>query len=101
MTALVLALLAVRGGVRRMRKVQVRELLGEQGEEMEGMVGTKWVMWNMITGMGAAVAALVALVAAGRGAASDAAGMFFFAGLLLMISLICLARVLAQFLGSA
>ena len=100
-TALVLALLAVRGGVRRMRKVQVRELLGEQGEEMEGMVGTKWVMWNMITGMGAAVAALVALVAAGRGAASDAAGMFFFAGLLLMISLICLARVLAQFLGSA
>ncbi len=99
--ALILSLLAVWWGVRRAMRVQVRELLGDQTGEEEDPAGSPWIVGNFSAGMGAALLALVLLGTAEYAAGASAAVVFFGAGLLLVISLLCLARLLVQFLGSA
>jgi len=97
--ALTLSLLAVRWGVRRALRVQVRDLLGEQQEE-NFAAGSRWTVANFSVGMGAAVAAIALLALQGRASGEAASGIFFGVGLLLMISLLCFARLLVDFLGS-
>ncbi|MEI8243814.1 MAG: ABC transporter permease [bacterium] len=99
--SLLLSLLAVHGGVRRALRVQVRDLLGDRTEEAPGGVGRRWLVGNFAVGMGAAVAAIVLLALFGRASGAAASGTFFGAGLLLMISLLCFARLLAHFVGGA
>jgi ABC-type lipoprotein release transport system permease subunit len=99
--ALAMSLLAVRWGVRRALRVQVRELLGDQPEEENCETGGRWTVWNFAVGMGAAAVAIALLAFSGRAFGEAASGIFFGAGLLLMVSLLCFARLLVQFLDSA
>ena len=100
--ALAMSLLAVHWGVRRALRVQVRELLGDLTEEVEEYeVGGRWTIANFSVGMGAAAVAIALLAFSARATGEAASGIFFGAGLLLMISLLCFARLLAQFLGNA
>ncbi len=99
--ALVLSLLAVCGGVGRAWRVPVRLLLGDQTEEDIASTGRAWTIRNFALGIGAAVIAIALLAAGNQADATTAAGIFFGAGLLLLLSLLCWARLLAHFLGSA
>ena len=99
--ALAMSLLAVRWGVRRTVRVQVRDLLGDQAGEENCEVGGRWTIVNFAVGMGAAAVAIGLLAVSGRASGEAASGIFFGAGLLLMISLLCFARLLVHFLGSA
>ena len=95
--ALAMSLLAVYGGVRRALQVQVRELLGGPPEEELCGGSGRWTVVNFAVGMVAAALATVLLAMAGRVTGEAASGIFFGAGLLLMISLLCFARLLAGY----
>lgn len=97
--ALAASLLAVRAGVRRALNTQVRELLGDQPEEPMETGGRRWAAWNSTIGMGAAGGAIALLLTARQSA--DRGGIFFGAGFLLMISLLCFARLVVHFLATA
>ena len=99
--SLALSLLAVRWGVRRALRVQVRELLGDQPEEENCETGRSWTVGNFAVGMGAAAGAIVLLAFSGRASGEAASGIFFGAGLLLMISLLCFARLLVHLFDTA
>lgn len=100
--ALVASLLAVRWSVQGALSVPVRALLAGSfgGEACAVGGGRASVRREFAIGLGTAAVALALLAAGMRGAAGSAAGLFFGAGLLLMISLLCLARLLVLFLGS-
>jgi len=99
--ALAMSLLAVHWGVRRALRVQVRELLGDQPEEENCEAGSGWTVWNFAVGMGTAAVAIALLAFSAHASGEAASGIFFGAGLLLMISLLCFARLLVQFLNIA
>ena len=88
-----LSLLTVRWGVRSTVRVQVRDLLGGEAEEDVPDVGRRWEIGNLAIALGAALLAAALLVLSGRVSSSEASGIFFGAGLLLMVSLLCLARL--------
>ena len=94
-SALGLSLLAVYGGVRRTVRVQVRELLGGEEEDIEG-VGGRWEAGNLAVAAGAALGAVALLAATGRASGSEASVIFFGAGLLFMIALLCFAQLAAH-----
>jgi putative ABC transport system permease protein len=99
--ALALALLAVYGGITRALRHPVMLLLGDQPEEAGTSGDRAWTIRNFSLGMGAAALAIALLAAGNRADAATAAGIFFGAGLLLLLSLLCWARLLAHFLGSS
>jgi len=99
--ALVASLLAVWCSVRRVSRETLRTLLADApgGETSLPERARAAIRRAFALGMGAAAAALGLLVAGIRlSGAEAAAGLFFGAGLLLMISLLCLARLLVHFL---
>ena len=99
--ALAMSLLAIGWGVRRALRAQVRDLLGDSPEAENCEVSGRWTITNFVVGMGAAAAAIVLLVMAGRASGEAASGIFFGAGLLLMVSLLCFARLLVNYLNMA
>jgi hypothetical protein len=98
--ALVLALLAVGGGIARALRHPVLLLLGDQPEEAVTPGDRAWTIRNFSLGMSTAMLAIALLAAGNRADAALAGGIFFGAGLLLMISLLSWARLLAHFVGS-
>jgi ABC-type lipoprotein release transport system permease subunit len=99
--ALAMSLLAVRWGIGRALRVEVRDLLADASAEENCEPGSRWVRVNFAVGIGSAAAAVALLAMSGRVTGEAASGIFFGAGLLLMISLLCLARLLVQFLAGA
>ncbi len=99
--ALVMSLLAVYWGVRRALRAQVKDLLGDQSEEENCEVSSRWTISNFAVGMVMAALAIVLLVFSDRATGEAASGIFFGAGLLLMISLLCFARLLVKGLDTA
>ena len=99
-SALAMSLLAVGWGVRHTLRVQVRDLLGDQTEE-PCAVGGRWTVVNFAIGMGAAGVAIVLLLLSARASGEAASGLFFGVGLLLMISLLCFARLLVNYWATA
>jgi predicted lysophospholipase L1 biosynthesis ABC-type transport system permease subunit len=97
--ALGLALAAVAWSVRRTFRVQPRDLLDGAGEE--AAAGRRGTAREFVLGMLAAAAAAALLAAAGRGAPSGAAGLFFGAGFLLMVSMLVFARLALRLAGGA
>ena len=98
--ALLLSLLVVGWGVRRAMRMQVRDLLGSQDGALQNDAGGRWIICDLIVGMGATLVAITLLALSGRVTGEAASGIFFGAGLLLMISLLCFARLLVGFFDS-
>jgi hypothetical protein len=88
-----LALLAVRWGVRRAVRVQIRDLLGGEAEVDSLDVGRGWRNRNLGVGLVALVLAMALLSASGRVSSAEASEIFFGAGLLFMVALLCFARL--------
>jgi len=97
--ALMLSLLAVRAGVHRTLRAQPRDLLA--GGSSDETTGSFRVLAHFAIGISTTLGALGVLAFALHKPPSQAGGPFFGAGLMLMISLLCFARLLAHFLGSA
>lgn len=100
--ALGLSLLAVALGVRRSVRAQVRDLLG--GEIVaDGVVdgGRRRVGWPVGVGLVSALGAAAMLASSGRASSADAAGIFFGAGVLLMVGLLCAALLATHALSLA
>ncbi len=94
--ALGMSLLAVRWGIAQASQAQVRELLGDLPDEEAG-ADRRWTVRNFAIGIGAAIGAIALLAWGGRLSGEAASGVFFGAGALLLVSLLSLARLLAQF----
>lgn len=90
-----MSLLAVYWGIRRTVRLPSSELLGgRDGEAASGARGRSAARTAVI-GSVTLLVAVALLASSGRVSASEASGLFFGAGLLLMVSLLCLAKWLA------